>query len=191
MCAPLNIRFSCFFPFFFPNNLTEFYFEIRQSTQRNTGGHCSNSSSNIYDIPIRMVIAEWIRYEIITTIKCTISILIIPYILVGVGCTISSRRSCWFAARIYSTIYDECVGDVCCRILGYIHCQSRSIHDNSVVGDKFFTCFMHFYCLSASIKPIGYSINFQIVFLAILFFRSSSSSPSSLSIWRNGTTFHQ
>lgn len=86
----------------------------------NTGGHCSNSSGHIYDILVRMVVTEWFWYEIVITIECTISIFIVPNILVGLGCTFPSRCSCWFTARIYCSIYDKRVGDVCCRVLGYV-----------------------------------------------------------------------
>lgn len=135
-----------------------------------------------------MAVTEWFRYEIVATNKCTVSILIVPHLLACVGRAVSSCSTCGFAKRIYGAIYDKCVGDVRCRVFGYIHCQPGRLYDNSVVGDKFFTCFMHFYRLSASIKPIGFSINFKMFFLQFLFFRSSSS--SSLSIWRNGTKYY-
>lgn len=49
----------------------------------NTGRHCSNSSGYIYDIPVWMAVTKRFRYEIIIANKRSLSIFIIPYILVS------------------------------------------------------------------------------------------------------------
>lgn len=104
--------------------------------KKTLGGNCGHPSGNIHDIFVRMVVAQRIRYETVITNghSNAISFLIIPNILVSMGRAVPSRCACWFAKRIYRSIHDQCLGYVCCRLFGHIHCQPSSLHDNSVVG---------------------------------------------------------
>lgn len=137
-------------------NFIKFLFNNKQRTKTNKkmqknkylGGNCGHPCSNIYDIPIWMVVAQWLRYEIITAncLRCAISFLIVPHILVGMGCAFPSRRARRFATWIHRSFYDQRMGHVCRRLLGHLHCQSRCIHDNSVVGLNYTILFLCVCC---------------------------------------------
>lgn len=117
------------------NQLNLYVFSIQNQKKPpwpNTGGHCGYSSGNIHDIPLWMAVAEWLRHEIFIAIECTISVLVVPYLLAGVGRVVPSCRTCWFAARFHCSIHDECLGDVRSRLSGHIHCQLGRVHDHSV-----------------------------------------------------------
>lgn len=104
----------------------------------NLGRHRGYSVGNIYDIFVRMAVAERFRYENVIATESSISFFIVSHILAGLGGTFSSGRTRRLTTWIHRTFYDKRLGDVCCCIFGHLYSQFGSIHDNSVVGIHFY-----------------------------------------------------
>lgn len=85
------------------------HFLFKLILNRYAGWHRRNSSCYVHDILIWMVVTEWFRHEVIATngIGRPLQILLVPNVLVGLGGTLSSSRTCRFAQRIYCTIHDQ------------------------------------------------------------------------------------
>lgn len=83
-----------------------------------------------------MAITEWIRHESVRPnwLRDTVSILIVPNVLAGLGGALSGGRTRRLAARFHLALHDQRLGHVRRGLFGHLHSQLSRIHDNSVVG---------------------------------------------------------
>lgn len=106
---------------------------------------------------------------------------------VSVGSSVPSGCSRWFTKRIYRPIHDERMGYVCCGIFGYLHCQPRSFHDHSVVGDKIFIAS----CISFAFSSLSNALSLHLICKFFPFY-GYSCIPSKPCCWMgNGWNFSE
>lgn len=115
---------SVIFKLFFFSFKIDWFF-----TENVSGWYRCHSSGYVYDIPIWVVVAQWFRYEIVVTnsISRPVPILIVPNVLVGLGCTISSSRTRRFTQRIYGAFHDQCLVFMFHKLNSYVELTKNII----------------------------------------------------------------